>query len=48
VYDREVQMAIKRFLVVLEPMLILSLALVIVGIVGSILLGVLGMTELVR
>ena len=48
VYDREVQMAIKRFLVVLEPMLILSLALIIVGIVGSILLGVLGMTELVR
>src|SRR6185436_1146323 len=46
VYDREVQMAIKRFLVVLEPMLILSLALIIVGIVGSILLGVLGMTEL--
>jgi general secretion pathway protein F len=47
VYDREVQTAIKRFLAVLEPALILSLAVVIGGIVFSILLGVLGMSELV-
>ena len=47
VYDREVQMAIKRFLAVLEPVLILSLAVMIGGIVFSILLGVMGMSELV-
>jgi general secretion pathway protein F len=47
VYDREVQLAIKRFLSVLEPILILSLAVMIGGIVFSILLGVMGMSELV-
>jgi len=47
VYDREVQVAIKRFLSVLEPALILSLAVLIGGIVFSILLGVMGMSELV-
>jgi general secretion pathway protein F len=47
VYDREVQMAVKRFLAVLEPMLILGLAVLIGGIVFSILLGVMGMSELV-
>ncbi len=47
VYDREVQVAIKRFLAVLEPVLILSLAVLIGGIVFSILLGVMGMSELV-
>jgi len=47
IYDREVQMAIKRFLSVLEPTLILGLAVMIGGIVFSILLGVMGMSELV-
>jgi general secretion pathway protein F len=47
VYDREVQMAIKRFLAVLEPTLILGLAVLIGAIVFSILLGVMGMSELV-
>jgi general secretion pathway protein F len=47
VYDREVQTAVKRFLAVLEPALILSLAVLIGGIVFSILLGVMGMSELV-
>jgi len=47
IYDREVQLAVKRFLAVLEPVLILTLAVVIGGIVFSILLGVMGMTELV-
>lgn len=47
IYDREVQAAIKRFLAVLEPALILSLAVVIGGIVFSILMGVMGMSELV-
>lgn len=47
IYDREVQAAIKRFLAVLEPALILTLAVLIGGIVFSILLGVMGMSELV-
>src|SRR5438105_5003797 len=47
VYDREVQVAVKRFLAVLEPALILGLAVLIGGIVFSILLGVMGMNELV-
>ena len=47
IYDREVQAAIKRFLAVLEPALILTLAVVIGGIVFSILMGVMGMSELV-
>ena len=38
----------KRFLAVLEPALILGLAVMIGGIVFSILLGVMGMSELVR
>jgi general secretion pathway protein F len=48
VYDREVQVAVKRFLAILEPALILSLAVLIGGIVFSILLGVMGMSELVQ
>jgi general secretion pathway protein F len=48
VYDREVQTAIKRFLSVLEPVLILGLAVLVGGIVLSILLGVMGMSELVQ
>jgi general secretion pathway protein F len=47
VYDREVQLAVKRFLSVLEPAMILGLAVLIGGIVFSILLGVMGMSELV-
>jgi general secretion pathway protein F len=47
VYDREVQIAVKRFLAVLEPTLILGLAVLVGGIVFSILLGVMGMSELV-
>ena len=47
VYDREVQVSVKRFLAILEPVLILSLAVLIGGIVLSILAGVMGMTELV-
>jgi len=47
IYDREVQLAIKRFLAILEPALILTLAVAIGGIVFAILLGVMGMSELV-
>ncbi len=48
VYDREVQIAVKRFLAVLEPALILSLAVLIGSIVFSILIGVMSMSELVQ
>jgi general secretion pathway protein F len=48
IYDREVAIAIKRFLAVLEPALILSLAVLILGIVLSILVGVMSMTDLVQ
>jgi len=48
VYDREVQIAVKRFLAVLEPTLILSLAVLIGSIVFSILIGVMSMSELVQ
>jgi general secretion pathway protein F len=47
IYDREVQVAVKRFLAVLEPAMILGLAVLVGGIVFSILLGVMGMSELV-
>lgn len=47
-YDKEVQLAVRRFLAVLEPVLILGLAVMIGGIVFSILLGVMGMAELVQ
>jgi general secretion pathway protein F len=42
IYDREVQVAIKRFLAVLEPIMILGLAVLMAASV-SILLGVMGM-----
>ena len=47
VYDREVAMAIRRFLAVLEPLLIVGLAVIVICIVLSIWLGIIGMTELV-
>ncbi|TMG80478.1 MAG: type II secretion system F family protein [Betaproteobacteria bacterium] len=47
VYDREVAISIKRFLAVLEPVLILTLALFVLAIVLSILMGIVGMSELV-
>lgn len=47
IYDREVQVAIKRFLAILEPAIILTLAAAIFVIVLSVLLGVYGMMDLV-
>ena len=47
VYDREVAISIKRFLAVLEPVLILALAAMVLAIVLSILMGIVGMSELV-
>src|SRR5215831_5719907 len=47
IYDREVALAVKRFLAILEPVMILGLAVMIGAIVLSILMGVLAMSELV-
>lgn len=47
VYDREVQMAVKRMLALLEPVMILGLGLVIGGIILSILLAILKVNSLV-
>jgi general secretion pathway protein F len=47
VYDREVAMSVRRFLAVLEPVLIVGLAVMVICIVLSIWLGIIGMTELV-
>jgi general secretion pathway protein F len=47
VYDREVSLAVKRMLALLEPMLILGLGLVIGGIILSILLAILKVNSLV-
>ena len=47
VYDREVAMAVRRFLAVLEPVLIVGLAVMVICIVLSIWMGIIGMTELV-
>ncbi len=48
VYDKEVQRAVKRALALLEPVLILGLAMVIAAIILSILVALLGVNELVR
>jgi general secretion pathway protein F len=47
VYDREVAIAVRRFLAILEPVLIVGLAVMVICIVLSIWLGIIGMTELV-
>ena len=46
VYEREVTLAIKRALALLEPILILLLGLIIAGIIVSVLLAVLSINEL--
>ena len=46
-FDREVATSIKRFLAVLEPVMILTLAVMVLAIVLSILMGIVGMSELV-
>ncbi len=47
VYDREVSLAVKRLLALLEPVLILGLGLIIGGIIISILLAILKVNSLV-
>ena len=46
IYDREAQMAVKRMLSLLEPLLILVMALVIAGVILSILVGIFSVNEL--
>ncbi len=45
-YDREVQTAVKRLLAILEPVLILGLAVIIAGIIMSVLVAILGVNDL--
>ncbi len=45
-YDREVQITIKRLLALLEPVLILGIAIVIAGIIFSILLPILALNDI--
>ncbi len=46
-YDREIQVGIKRSLALLEPILILVLGVIIAGVVMSILVAILGVNKLV-
>jgi general secretion pathway protein F len=46
IYDREVQTAVKRLLALLEPILILGLAVIIAAIIISILMAILSVNEL--
>jgi general secretion pathway protein F len=45
-YDREVQTTVKRLLALLEPILILSLGVIIAGIIMSILVAILSLNQL--
>jgi general secretion pathway protein F len=45
-YDREVALALRRLLALLEPALILTLGVVIAGIIVSVLLAVLSVNDL--
>ena len=47
IYDRESQLAVKRMLTLLEPLLILFMAVVIASIILSILYGIFSVNELV-
>jgi general secretion pathway protein F len=47
VYDREVALAVRRMLALLEPAMILGLGLIIGGIIVSILLAILKVNSLV-
>ncbi|MFK8068606.1 MAG: type II secretion system F family protein [Gammaproteobacteria bacterium] len=47
IYDNEVQETVKRLLAFLEPALIIGLGILIAGIIISVLLGILGLNDLV-
>jgi len=46
IYDREAQLAVKRMLALLEPLLILFMAVVIAGVILSILVGIFSVNDL--
>jgi general secretion pathway protein F len=46
-FDKETNTAVKRAMALLEPILILTLGLIIAGIVMSILVAILGVNQLV-
>lgn len=46
IYDQEVEHSIKRFLTILEPLLILGLGIVVGGVIISVLVGILSINEL--
>jgi general secretion pathway protein F len=46
IYDREAQLAVKRMLALMEPLLILFMAIVIAGVILSILVGIFSVNEL--
>jgi len=46
IYDKQLRVAIQRFLAFLEPVLIISLGLMIAGIIVSILLAILSVNDL--
>ena len=46
IYDREVQVAVKRMISLLVPMLTIGLGLVIAGIIASVLTALLSLNEL--
>ncbi|MBK1722100.1 type II secretion system F family protein [Thiocystis violacea] len=47
IYDRETRISVQRMLTLLEPILIISLGIVVAGIIMSILMAILGANELV-
>ena len=47
IYDQEVRSSVKRLLTLLEPLLIVGLGVIVVGIIGSIMLAILSANELV-
>jgi general secretion pathway protein F len=46
IYDREAQLAVKRMLALMEPLLILFMAVVIAGVILSILVGIFSVNDL--
>jgi general secretion pathway protein F len=46
IYERDVQVSVKRLMTFLEPLLLLFLALVIGGIIGSVLMGLMSVSDL--
>ena len=48
IYDREVQVSVKRLLSLMEPALILGMGLIVAGIIVSILMAILSVNDLVK